>query len=282
MSRKPDALELLRWYVEAGADEAIGNKPLLRYADNNREPRPSALQPGPLSAPPPPRPPPRPPPSRPTTDPGLTSSATAQASAQAAAGACRNLDELSEALRAFEGCALKQTATNLVFGDGNPAARLMLIGEAPGAEEDRQGLPFVGVSGQLLDRMLAAVGLDRRAVYITNMVFWRPPGNRKPTPHEYEICLPFLQRAIDLVAPQLLVLVGGTAAGALLGRSEGITKIRGTWFSYRGSVGAAEREIPAIAIYHPAFLLRQPALKREAWRDLLEIKGRLDLLPAKR
>jgi uracil-DNA glycosylase family 4 len=270
MPRLPETLELLRWYADAGADEPIGNTPLSRYAEDRHEAAHTAPPPGlPLPLPP----------SRPTTEFALASSETAQTSARETAGACRNLDELTGALRAFDGCALKQTATNLVFGSGNPAARLMLIGEAPGADEDRQGLPFVGVSGQLLDRMLAAIGLDRSAVYITNMVFWRPPGNRKPTPHEYEICLPFLQRMIDIVAPEILVLVGGTSAAALLGRSEGITKMRGTWFSYQDTRATGPREIPAMAIYHSAFLLRQPALKREAWRDLLEIKRRLDSLP---
>ncbi|MBM3571644.1 MAG: uracil-DNA glycosylase, partial [Alphaproteobacteria bacterium] len=165
------------------------------------------------------------------------------------------------------------TATNLVFGDGNPQAGLMLIGEAPGADEDRQGLPFVGVSGQLLDRMLAAIGRDRRSAYITNILPWRPPGNRQPTPAEIALCLPFIQRHIELVAPRVMVLVGGTSAKALLGRAEGIMKLRGRWFEY-ASVGLAQ-PVAALATYHPAYLLRTPAQKREAWRDLLAVKKKI-------
>jgi DNA polymerase len=176
-------------------------------------------------------------------------------------------------MQRFEGCALKDTATNLVFGDGNPKAPVMFIGEAPGADEDRQGLPFVGVSGQLLDRMLAAIGLDRGGAYITNILPWRPPGNRKPTTAEITSCLPFIERHIALVAPRILVLVGGTAASTLLDRSEGITKLRGRWLNYR----RPGLEIATMPMYHPAFLLRQSGLKREAWHDLLEIKNRLKL-----
>jgi DNA polymerase len=175
-------------------------------------------------------------------------------------------------VRAFEGLALRETATNLVFGDGNPNARVMIVGEAPGADEDRQGLPFVGVSGQLLDRMLACIGLDRSQFYITNMLHWRPPGNRKPTTAEITASLPFVERQIELVAPQILVPVGGTAASTLLGASEGITKLRGRWRLYQ----RPGLEIPALATYHPAFLLRQPGLKRDAWHDLLEIKNKLN------
>jgi DNA polymerase len=169
----------------------------------------------------------------------------------------------------FDGCSLKNTAKNLVFADGNPGSGLMLIGEAPGADEDREGLPFVGVSGKLLDRMLAAIGRDRTSAYITNVLAWRPPGNRKPTPAETMILLPFIERHVELVAPRVIVLVGGTATSALLGRGEGITKLRGRWHTYRDT-------IPAYCIYHPAYLLRQPALKRQAWQDLLAIKSRLD------
>ena len=181
-------------------------------------------------------------------------------------------------MQEFEGCSLKHTAMNLVFGDGNPEASIMFIGEAPGADEDRQGRPFVGVSGQLLDKMIAAVGLDRTSVYITNILPWRPPGNRKPTTNEVTICLPFIRRHIELVAPRVLVLVGGTAASALLGRTEGITKLRGKWLNYRPEEEDDAREIPCMPLYHPAYLLRQPALKREAWRDILAIQERLNSL----
>jgi DNA polymerase len=187
---------------------------------------------------------------------------------------CASLEELRDAMARFEGGALKESATNLVFGDGNPDATIMFIGEAPGADEDRQGLPFVGVSGQLLDRMIAAIGLDRRSAYITNILPWRPPENRKPTAAETTAFVPFVNRHIALVGPRVLVLVGGTAATALLGTTEGITKLRGRWLVYRDETSG--QTIDTMAIYHPAYLLRQSALKREAWRDLLAIKARLD------
>lgn len=161
---------------------------------------------------------------------------------------------------------------NLVFGDGNPDAGLMLVGEAPGADEDREGVPFVGVSGQLLDKMLAAIGRDRSSAYITNILPWRPPGNRKPDQAEVAMCLPFIRRHIEIVAPAVLVLVGGVAASTLLERREGITRLRGRWLTYSSGGG----EIPALAIFHPAYLLRQPALKQLAWQDLLTLKDRLD------
>jgi DNA polymerase len=169
---------------------------------------------------------------------------------------------------------LKLTANRTVFADGNPEARLMIVGEAPGAEEDRQGLPFVGPAGQLLDRMLASIGLDRGSAYITNVVYWRPPGNRNPTGAEIATCLPFLVRHIELVAPAVLALAGGTAAKALLATTEGIMKLRGRWFTYE-SPGLA-RPIPVRAIFHPAFLLRSQGQKREAWRDLIAIRKRLE------
>ncbi|MCH8927023.1 MAG: uracil-DNA glycosylase, partial [Proteobacteria bacterium] len=195
-------------------------------------------------------------------------------SARDLARAAGNLEELKAALDAFEGCALKQHAMNLVFADGNPKARVMVIGEGPGAEEDRRGLPFVGVSGRLLDRMLAGIGLDRTSAYITNVLFWRPPGNRTPTGTEIAACLPFVERHIELVDPQVLLLAGGISAKTLLGRSEGILKLRGHWAHYQHA-GMA-RPIPALASLHPAYLLRQPAQKRLAWRDFLALKEALD------
>jgi uracil-DNA glycosylase family 4 len=191
-------------------------------------------------------------------------------SARGAAGAAATLEDLKAALARFDGVPLRKTATNLVFADGNPTAKVMLVGEAPGADEDRQGLPFVGVSGQLLDRMMAAIGLDRTTFYISNVCFWRPPGNRKPTEAELAAQLPFVLRHIELVAPKVLVLVGGSSAQMLLGTNEGITRLRGRWFDYRSEGLAAP--IPTIPIFHPAYLLRQPALKREAWRDLVKLK----------
>ena len=189
--------------------------------------------------------------------------------ARALAASCQTLEALKEALQSFDGCPLKETAINLCFADGNPEAPIMLIGEAPGAQEDRQGKPFVGPSGQLLDRMLATINLDRTKVYITNVIFWRPPGNRTPTASEIAICQPFLERQIELLHPKLLVFVGGIAARALLGVSQGVTKLRGRNFTYKAS---GDLEIPAIVMFHPAYLLRQPAQKRLSWRDLLAIQ----------
>ena len=281
MAPPPGLRELLRFYIDAGADEAIAAAPRNHYqgmspaADADAR-LPETLAPsrarasstGPVRAAGP---------ARSTQARELLALASPQeaiSSAAELAAASPTLEALAEAMQRFEGCALKQTATNLVFGDGNTKALIMLIGEAPGAEEDRQGLPFVGVSGQLLDRMLAAVGLDRGHVYITNVLHWRPPGNRKPTTAEITVCQPFVERQIELVAPGILVLLGGTAASHLLGHAEGITKLRGRWLNYERP-GVA---IPVMPTYHPAFLLRQPALKRDAWRDLLEIKTRMDLI----
>jgi DNA polymerase len=187
------------------------------------------------------------------------------------AASATSLEELRACLEAFEGCNLKLTAKTLVFADGNPQARLMFVGEAPGRDEDLQGLPFVGRSGQLLDRMLEAIGLDRTAAYIANVVPWRPPGNRTPTPQETEICKPFIVRQIELVNPDVLVFLGAASAKTLLGVQDGIRKMRGHWMSYPGS----SKEIAAIATYHPAYLLRSPLEKRLSWRDFLAIKQKL-------
>ena len=192
------------------------------------------------------------------------------ATARHAAQAAQSVEELRAALEAFEGCALKATATQLCFADGNPKAEVMMIGEAPGAEEDRQGLPFVGASGRFMDRMLSFIGLDRTTAYITNLLFWRPPGNRNPTPPEIAACLPFVERHIELVDPKVLVLVGGISAKTLLGRSEGILRLRGHWYSYQHA--GLSHPVPALATLHPAYLLRQPAQKRLAWQDYLKLK----------
>jgi len=190
-----------------------------------------------------------------------------------AAGAA-TVEDLRAALLAFDGCPLKRTATNLVFTDGNPQGAVLFVGEAPGAEEDRQGLPFVGPSGRLLDRMLASIGLDRTRVCISNTVFWRPPGNRTPTTVEMAVCMPFLERLIDLMGPRVLVTLGGPAAKSVLGESAGVSKLRGRWFAYASPRLA--RPIPATAMFHPAYLLRTPAQKRDAWRDLLMLRRKLD------
>jgi DNA polymerase len=188
--------------------------------------------------------------------------------AREAAASAATLADLRATLETFEGCNLRLTATKLVFGDGNPAARVMFVGEAPGFEEDVQGLPFVGRSGQLLDRMLAAIGLDRTSAYIANVIPWRPPGNRDPTPQETEICRPFIERQIALVDPDFLVLLGKASAHQLLKVTTPITKLRGEWRFYDTGI----RQIRAMATFHPAYLLRQPGQKRFAWRDLLALK----------
>ncbi len=254
MAREPRPHDLLTWYIDAGADEAIGDRPRNRFTETERE-RPPAPTP---ETPPPARAAPMPPPA---------------AGAFDIAAACQTFDELVAAIEAFDGCALKDTATNTVIYDGNPKARVVFIGEAPGAEEDRRGLPFVGPAGRLLDRMLAAIGLDRESALITNILFWRPPGNRSPTADEVTTCLPFARRLIELVRPEVLVPVGGIPAKALLERSEGITRLRGVWQDY--SSPGLDAPIPTVAIFHSAYLLRQPMQKREAWRDLLAIKARL-------
>ncbi len=271
--RPEEALALLRWQIAIGADEAISDIASDRTAIKD--------------AAPPPVPPPagspgvRPVQMRdglmrdgvtPIRAPAPVGSPAGASSAEIAAAA-GDIAALAAAVAAFEGCALRRTATNLVFADGNPAAPVMLIGEAPGAEEDRQGKPFVGASGQLLDRMLATIGLDRKKAYITNILPWRPPGNRKPTAAEIAMCLPFVRRHVELVAPRLLIFVGGTAASSMLDRNEGIMRLRGRWYQYPTDAG--NKTIDAICIFHPAFLLRSPGQKREAWRDLLAIASRL-------
>jgi DNA polymerase len=191
--------------------------------------------------------------------------------AREAAKSAASLEVLRGILEKFEGCALRVTAKQLVFADGNPKARVMFVGEAPGREEDLEGLPFVGRSGKLLDRMLAAIGLNRTTAYIANIVPWRPPGNRTPTPQESQICLPFVRRQIELADPDILVCLGGPATATLLGVKEGIRRTRGKWFTF----DTGTREIRAIATFHPAYLLRSPLEKRFAWRDFLAIKKAL-------
>ncbi|HCI48865.1 MAG: hypothetical protein A2977_03205 [Alphaproteobacteria bacterium RIFCSPLOWO2_01_FULL_45_8] len=185
-----------------------------------------------------------------------------------------SLEDLQKMLDSFEGCSLKKTALNLVFSDGNPKAPLMLVGEAPGADEDRQGKPFVGMSGQLLTQAFKCAGFDReKDLYISNTVFWRPAGNRQPTQQELEACFPFIERHIELINPKVLILVGGTAVKTLLKTNEGISKLRGKWLEYK-SDGLAH-PIPTMAIYHPAYLLRSPGKKKDVWMDLLKIKEAL-------
>ncbi|HJT15404.1 MAG TPA: uracil-DNA glycosylase [Dongiaceae bacterium] len=268
------ALALLKLYIEWGADEAIEPTPQSRLGATLLRPTLPAQKPA--VAAPAPQPSEQPVSSyRPAPAPARALGPVDQAavlSAREAARAAPDLAALKEALARFDGVSLSKTATNLVFADGNPMARVMLVGEAPGADEDRLGKPFVGVSGQLLDRMMAAIGLDRTSFYITNVCFWRPPGNRKPTDLELAAQKPFVERHIELVAPKVLVLVGAAAAQGLLGTTEGITRLRGRWFQYRPGSGADQAAIPALPIFHPAYLLRQPAQKRETWRDLLKLR----------
>jgi len=262
--------ELLRFYAEAGVDEALDDAPVNRFAVAKPEPAP-APAPTPQLDPPAPREPNavRPPaPSIVATVPDEAQAARAREAARSAA----TLDELREILAGFDGCNLKFTAKSLVFADGNPAAPIMFVGEAPGREEDIEGLPFVGRSGQLLDRMLAAIGLDRTNAYIANVLPWRPPGNRDPSPMETEICRPFIERQIELVAPKVLVTLGNASSKALLRTQTGIMRLRGGWKTHTLGDG---REIPLMPTLHPAYLLRNPAHKKLAWRDLLEIKAKL-------
>jgi uracil-DNA glycosylase len=265
-------LAALAWLVEMGADEAVGNVPVDRFgAQSNAVSAPHRAQ---IHAPERPDRAPRRAQWLAARPPG----ADALADARAIAAACAGLDEIAAALARFEACPLQRTATNLVYVDGHRQARVLFIGEAPGRDEDLQGLPFVGRSGQLLDRMLAAIGISRgaadpaAAALITNVIFWRPPGNRKPTEAETLMCLPFVARTIELVNPEIIVCLGATPAQRLLGLSDGILRLRGAWRSYP----VFGRSIPVLPTLHPAYLLRQPAQKRLAWRDFLELKKARD------
>jgi uracil-DNA glycosylase family 4 len=279
LNQVPDPTEaraLLKWLVEAGADEALADAPIDRFAVAAEPGRvePVVASPAPVararvSEPLPQR----------TAEPLPQRAPASFAVPFAAAGGareiaarCKTLTELKAAVESFDGCALKVTAKNTVFADGHPDASVMLIGEAPGRDEDLEGLPFVGRSGQLLDRMLNAIGLDRASnAYITNVIFWRPPGNRPPTAEEAAICAPFLLRHIELKQPKVLLLLGGTPVKHVLNVEEGITKIRGRW----GRIAVNGVEIPVLPTFHPAYLLRQPGAKRQAWQDLLSLKLKL-------
>lgn len=250
----------LEWQIDLGATEAIGDAPVNRYeVVPASKPAPKIDTPVPQSAPPPPQA---------VEVPQVNAAEIARDLAQAAT----DLAALRMQLEAFEHCEIRQGARNLVFGDGNPEARVMIIGEAPGADEDKQGLPFVGRAGQLLDKMFAAIDMDRavadadKALYITNILPWRPPQNRDPSPEEVDMLRPFVRRHVELVNPDVLVLMGNHACHALLGK-KGITRLRGNWTEALGK--------PVMPMFHPAYLLRNPAAKREAWADLLELKSKL-------
>lgn len=273
-----DPRELLRFYAQAGYDEALEESPVDRFAEGKAARAVVVRTAPPAPAPtPPPQSPREAAPARPAAPPPPQQKAAVpdeeQAQrARALAREAKTLDELREIMAAFDGCNLKFTAKNLVFADGNPQAELMLVGEAPGRDEDIEGLPFVGRSGRLLDRMLGAIGRDRTSAYIANVIPWRPPGNRDPSPLETEICRPFIERQIELAAPKVLVTLGNPSTKLLLKAQSGIMRMRGNWTTYATASGA---EIPAMPTLHPAYLLRNPAHTRLAWRDFLEVKARL-------
>ncbi|HWE74755.1 MAG TPA: uracil-DNA glycosylase [Stellaceae bacterium] len=276
MTERQQLAALLDWYVAMGIDEAIGETAHDSFAPP--PPRTASVtalaQPGATTARPTPSIAP-PPTVAPMVARPIVSASHEIAGARRLADAATTLAELEAAISSFEGCALRKTATHTVFADGTPHAPVMVIGEAPGADEDRLGKPFVGRSGQLLDRMLAAIGLDRQTnAYITNILFWRPPGNRKPTEAEIALCLPFVWRHIALGKPRVVLLSGGTATSAILGRAEGITKLRGKWFDL--PVPGLDSPVPALTTYHPSFLLRTPGRKNESWRDFLELQSKLN------
>jgi DNA polymerase len=276
-----EMLALLDWFQAMGADAAVddascdwlarGPKPpgadyaWPRQEDTSAPTRPGTLRleraPTQTSAPEIARP-------RATTPLGPSE---AEVGARRVARQAHSLEALEAALRDFDGCGLKATATKLCFYRGAPKADVMIIGEAPGRDEDLEGRPFVGRAGRLLDKMLAAIDLSESDVHITNIVYWRPPGNRTPTPQEALACRPFLERQIELVAPKILVAVGGSAAKELFGVTEGIMRLRGKW----REITVGERKIAAIATLHPAYLLRTPAAKQRAWQDLLQIRSKL-------
>jgi uracil-DNA glycosylase len=264
----PTARQLLAFYLEAGVDCALTETPVNRLSDPDVIPAPSEIAlPKPVRA------------AAPIPAVRGDAAPAPEAAIQSAREAARTaptLEVLRALLETFDGCALKSTATRLVFADGNPQARIMLVGEAPGREEDIEGLPFVGRSGKLLDRMIAAIGLDRSSVYIANVIPWRPPGNRTPTPQETQICLPFIQRQIELSNPDVLVTLGNPATQALLSTREGIMKTRGKWIDY----DTGTRVIRALPTFHPAYLLRSPSYKRLAWQDLRAIAKALQQAPS--
>ena len=252
-----DVASLLRWYVDSGVDETIGDETLDWFALSEK--------PSPKSG------------SKKLSAPAQKAAAMASveqiaAEAEKLAAACTTLDDLQAAIKSFESCRLKKTATHTVFCDGNPNSSIMVIGEAPGVDEDRQGKPFVGISGQLLDKMFAAIDLGReKDFYMANILPWRPPGNRTPTAEEITICLPFIKRHIELFDPKLIILLGGISANSLLNNTVGITRLRGKWADY----DLKGRKVPVCPLFHPDYLLRQPKAKGDTWRDLLEIKARI-------
>lgn len=262
--------QLLEWYLEAGVDEAISDTPTDYFAVTPVKARaesPVAESPLPAPAGSP----------GPKATPLHHTPSAAMAMARELADKATTLSELEAMVRAFDGCGIKKTASKTVFCDGNPQGRVMIIGEAPGAQEDIQGIPFCGPSGKLLDLMLGSIGLDRTSVYISNTVFWRPPGNRQPSVEETQTCLPFVEKHIALVKPGLLILSGGTATTTMLRKDSSISRLRGKLYDYSNAYLAAP--IPALVTFHPSYLLRTPEQKRLAWHDLLMVKDFLDKNP---
>jgi uracil-DNA glycosylase family 4 len=257
--------ELLEFYVNSGADEAIGEEALDRFSTPETQTvlaMPAAM--ASLSIPS----------AAPMTEAVPAGTIEALEDARTLAAEAKTIDELQAALDSFKGLAIKRSATNMVFADGNRDARVMLVGEAPGADEDRMGKPFVGVSGQLLDRMLGSIGLSRDTnIYISNVINWRPPGNRAPEDREIALSLPFIQRHIELVNPAVLIFCGGVATKALMQTSQGITRLRGRFVEY--TLPGLKQSVPALPIFHPAYLLSSPQQKSLAWADLLKLKARL-------
>jgi uracil-DNA glycosylase family 4 len=266
-----DKKALLEWYAEAGVDEAIDDKPVDHFAAPVKTEAKSVAatvpaQPTNRSA----NPKVEVPVMRTATAPVVAAS-VAQATARILADQCNTLEELREAVMNFDGCGLKKTASKTVFSDGNPNAKVMIIGEAPGEQEDIQGIPFCGPSGKLLDKVLASIGLTRAEnLYISNTVFWRPPGNRQPSPEEAASCLPFVEKHIALINPKMLLLAGGTATMALLKMDTAVSKLRGKFYEYSNPYLTSP--LPVLITYHPSYLLRSPGQKRLAWQDMLLIK----------
>ncbi|MDA7948467.1 MAG: uracil-DNA glycosylase [Hyphomicrobiaceae bacterium] len=266
MSKASSAAALLDWYRAMGVDEAIGNEGIDRFAAVEASKRQAQSSHPPRESKTPP------PPAAPRREFASLAPDEAVMDARARAGNAKSLKELETALADFEGCPLKATAKNTCFRRGSDDARVMFIGEGPGRDEDLQGIPFVGRAGQLLDKMLAAISLTEDDVYITNIVYWRPPGNRTPTLQEVQACMPFIERQVELLDPDYLVLIGGPASQNLLGTKQGIMRLRGKWQDCE--IGGKTRR--ALPILHPAYLLRTPAAKRQAWRDLLTLKTALE------
>lgn len=275
METHVDLTAALQWHIDAGCDECVEDEPINRFelidaAPGMAAPQQMQAQSNVTSSV--------------STSPGVSRGAKVDPreinnnqqvrSAVMLAAQAKSIDDLRQVLDTFEGCILKKTATNLVLSDGPADAKLMLVGEAPGAEEDRQGLPFVGPSGQLINAILGSVGIAREEVMVSNTVFWRPPGNRTPTTQEAAVCKPFIERLIEIVDPKILICVGAPSAHTLLGETQGISRLRGKWFSFQ--TPNLSHPIDATALFHPTYLQTTPIKKRDVWNDIRMIKRKLD------